>query len=250
MRIFIDPGHGGHDPGAVYKNLKEKDLTLAIAKRISAQLYHHPKIVLSLSRSVDETVSLHQRVEKAHAFKADLFISIHINAGGGTGFESYRYLHTREKTKGYHERVHQSIIAELKVRDRGIKKGDFYVLRNTRMPAVLTESYFIDHPNDYAMLQKQQTINSIATAHVKGITSLLDKKTTPSSVICGSFKNRDKAEKRQALLKSHGFETTLTLMTMGMNRYYRVNVHSALTCAQVQARLRLLGLASFSVKNN
>lgn len=249
MRIFIDPGHGGRDPGAVYQNLKEKDLTLAIAKRIEAQLYHHPKIEVALSRSIDETLSLSMRVERAHAFKADLYLSIHINAGGGHGFESYRYLTTSDKTMLYQQHMHQKIVNHLKVNDRGVKQGDFYVLRKTRMPAILTESYFIDHPSDYLQLLKQQTLNAVASAHVEGIQSLLVKEVKKCSVICGSFKNIEGAKKRQAFLKARGFETTLTLATIGSDNYYRVEVQSRLTCDEVKIRLQVLGLDSFITRN-
>jgi len=92
IRIFIDPGHGGSDSGAVANGLDDKNLTLDIAVRLRAILLgEYRGVEVRLSRETDTTVSLKQRVQMANSWGADYFLSIHINAGGGTGFESYIY---------------------------------------------------------------------------------------------------------------------------------------------------------------
>jgi N-acetylmuramoyl-L-alanine amidase len=77
--IVIDPGHGGEDPGAIGRlGLKEKDITLDIARRLKRRLQGRFRVVLT--REDDRTVPLRQRVEVANAKRADLFISIHVNS--------------------------------------------------------------------------------------------------------------------------------------------------------------------------
>lgn len=98
--ILIDPGHGGEDKGAVaryyyqkkkWKLINEKDIALSLAKKIHEEL-EKKKFKSYLTRSLDRTVSLADRAEIAEKIKADLFISVHINASTGTeprGFETY-----------------------------------------------------------------------------------------------------------------------------------------------------------------
>lgn len=78
--IVIDPGHGGKDPGAVYGNVKEKDITLAIALKLGKQLSAIENTKVYYTRDKDEAVDLFKRPQKANDLKADLFISIHCNA--------------------------------------------------------------------------------------------------------------------------------------------------------------------------
>lgn len=247
MRIFLDPGHGGRDPGACHKQLKEKDLTLAIALRIRDQLTQHKDIMIKLSRHVDETCSLSDRVLLAERFKADFYLSIHINAGGGTGFESYRYLNTSKKTGDYHQFIHQTICQSLDVTDRGMKKGDFYVLRKTSMPALLTESLFIDHPLDYVALSKPSMIEKIVAAHVKAIICVKNTLPKPNSVVCGSFKNIILANKRQAELSVHEFDVDVIKVNVNGAPFYRVIVHDDQVTPNVEARLYALGYNTFKM---
>src|SRR5690606_13418747 len=85
-KVFIDPGHGGSDSGAVGNGLKEKDLTLAIAKECEKVLKsEYEGVTVKMSRTGDTYPTLSARTNAANSWNADLFISIHINAGGGTG---------------------------------------------------------------------------------------------------------------------------------------------------------------------
>ncbi|MEO5932641.1 MAG: N-acetylmuramoyl-L-alanine amidase [Duganella sp.] len=81
ITIALDPGHGGEDPGASGKNgSREKDIVLAIAKRLKAKLEDHPNMRVMLTRDGDYFVPLGKRVEKARKVQADLFVSIHADA--------------------------------------------------------------------------------------------------------------------------------------------------------------------------
>jgi N-acetylmuramoyl-L-alanine amidase len=80
-RVVLDPGHGGHDPGAVGgTGLQEKDVALDLALRAGPLIARELGIDTLLTRERDEFVPLHERVAKANAFSADLFISLHCNA--------------------------------------------------------------------------------------------------------------------------------------------------------------------------
>ncbi len=93
LRIVIDAGHGGKDPGAVgVGRLKEKDLTLAIARKLAVKLKNRLDCEVKLTRSTDTYLSLSRRTAMANAFGADIFISIHANASrskSARGIETY-----------------------------------------------------------------------------------------------------------------------------------------------------------------
>ena len=91
VKIFIDPGHGGTDPGAVGNGLLEKDLTLSISLKIRNLLNGYENTQVKLSRDKDITLSLKERTDMANAWGADYLLSVHINAGGGTGYEDFRH---------------------------------------------------------------------------------------------------------------------------------------------------------------
>jgi N-acetylmuramoyl-L-alanine amidase len=81
LTIALDPGHGGEDPGAIGgRGSREKDIVLAIAKRLKAKLEQHPNMRVMLTRDGDYFVPLNKRVEKARKVDADLFVSIHADA--------------------------------------------------------------------------------------------------------------------------------------------------------------------------
>lgn len=81
ITIAIDPGHGGEDPGAIGRGgSREKDVVLAIAKRLKAKIEQHPNMRVMLTRDSDYFVPLNVRVQKARAVQADLFMSVHADA--------------------------------------------------------------------------------------------------------------------------------------------------------------------------
>ncbi|MFZ5585688.1 MAG: N-acetylmuramoyl-L-alanine amidase [Thermodesulfobacteriota bacterium] len=91
-RVVVDPGHGGKDPGSIWRGVKEKDLTLDIAKRVADKLRKKAGVEVLLTRSKDVTVPLEERTAFANTREADLFVSIHINAAPSpklAGIETY-----------------------------------------------------------------------------------------------------------------------------------------------------------------
>ena len=173
VKIFIDPGHGGSDPGAVANGLREKDLTLKIAKHIRDYLKNY-NCSVKMSRTGDKTLSLAQRTNDANKWGADYFLSVHINAGGGTGYEDYIYngLSNSSKTAKLRDIVHSEMNKVLKkynITNRGKKKANFHVLRESKMGAMLSENLFIDTKTDAEFLKDNKFLKDIGQAHAKGI---------------------------------------------------------------------------------
>ena len=186
-KIMLDPGHGGHDPGAVANGMKEKDLVLTIAKKTKAILEKVYGATVKLTRSTDVYIDLSQRARLANNWGADYFASIHINAAGGTGFETFRYdkLSAISSTGKQQTIVHNAIYNKIKEkigdRDRGTKSKNLAVLRETKMPAILTENLFIDRKEDAALLKQESFLNLLAEGHAEGIAAAVGIKKVSSS---------------------------------------------------------------------
>ncbi|WP_394238813.1 N-acetylmuramoyl-L-alanine amidase [Niallia oryzisoli] len=170
FKLFLDPGHGGKDPGAVGNGLQEKDITLSISQVIHKTLVNEYRdIEVWMSRQDDTFPSLSQRTNDANKWGAHFFLSIHINSGGGTGFESFVYPDMGPPTTTYQNLIHDEIMKVVGLKNRGKKQSDLHVLRETNMPAILTECGFIDNSFDAAKMKDSNWIQAVGKAHVKGL---------------------------------------------------------------------------------
>lgn len=129
MKIYLDPGHGGSDPGASGNGLLEKDVTLAIALKINdILLKEYAGAETRLSRTTDKTVTLQERTDDANSWGADLFVSIHTNAFDGTayGYEDYIYsgLSDESVTALYQRIIHGEVIKPERTQGQGNEKGE------------------------------------------------------------------------------------------------------------------------------
>ncbi|MGQ7280577.1 N-acetylmuramoyl-L-alanine amidase [Brevibacillus thermoruber] len=163
--IVVDAGHGGHDNGAggAAGNV-EKDFTLAVAKKLAAELKKYPEFQVEMTRTTDVYLTLAQRVAFANDRKADLFISIHANSftkptAGGT--ETFYY---NANSEALARIVHRHLQGATKFPDRGVKQTAFYVIKNTKMPAVLTETGFLSNPTENAQLTSPAFQDKVAKA--------------------------------------------------------------------------------------
>jgi len=174
VKIYIDPGHGGSDSGSSGNDLLEKDITLKIALSVRDELNNYEDVSVKLSRTTDKTVSLSERTNEANQWGADYFLSIHLNAGKGTGFESYIHssLSSSSKTAKRRSKIHEEVMNTNQLKDRGKKSDNLHVLRETQMSAVLTENGFIDTKADADLLKKEAYIRKVAKGHAKGIASM------------------------------------------------------------------------------
>ncbi|NGY85294.1 N-acetylmuramoyl-L-alanine amidase [Bacillus megaterium] len=179
-KVVFDAGHGGYDPGAISEKLREKDITLKIALYAEEHLKNNYLVAVKMTRSNDVFVSLYERAKIANRFKADLFVSIHVNATlNGTGFESYIYTDTKENTREFQKTLHTEITETLNrygdIKDRGLKTAHYVVLKKTAMPAVLTENLFIDL--DGEILSQESFLQVVGIAHAKGVAKFLELET-------------------------------------------------------------------------
>lgn len=166
LRIVIDPGHGGNDPGAIGKNgCKEKDINLDIAKRIKALL---PSVLLTREEDVD--VSLQGRVDYAYQVNADVFVSIHNNSMPegkvGTGTETYYF---REDSLHLAQCVHEALVSKLGLPDGGVRRRGFYVIKNSPCPSILIEGAYLSNPAEEKLLASEEFRQKIAEAVVEGL---------------------------------------------------------------------------------
>ncbi|MFP7493248.1 N-acetylmuramoyl-L-alanine amidase [Terribacillus saccharophilus] len=172
VKIYVDPGHGGTDPGATANGLQEKNIVLAIGTSIRDILQlEYENAEVRMSRTGDTFPSLSQRTNDANSWGADFFLSIHINAGGGAGYEDFIYtsLSDSSETGVMRARIHEEVMKLIGMSDRGRKKANFHVLRETNMPAVLTENGFIDNSADAAKMKTNSWIQNVARGHVNGL---------------------------------------------------------------------------------
>lgn len=174
--IVVDPGHGGSDPGACGNGLRECDLTLRISRDIRSALIRDYDVRVELTRTDDVFIDLSPRAMFANQRDADYFVSIHINAGGGRGYESYIYTSPSDEAIRRQSIVHREVMAYMRgfnVPDRGQKRANFAVLRETAMPALLGENLFIDNPTDAGHLHDEKFLTGLAEAYARGIASAM-----------------------------------------------------------------------------
>jgi len=182
-QVFLDPGHGAHDSGAQGNGLQEKNAVLNIAKAIRNKLMAYDNVEVRLSREYDTYLGLSERANMANNWGADIFISIHQNAANGraNGYEDYIHssIGPSSATSRYqsiiHDSVYNSIRALGNTPDRGTKSANFAVLRETTMPAVLTENLFIDSNGvDGRIITGNNFIDTVAQGHVNGIANIFN----------------------------------------------------------------------------
>ena len=173
-KVFIDPGHGGTDPGASGNGLYEKEVVLSISKKVRNILISKG-FEVELSRSTDQYVSLSDRAAQANAWDADLFVSIHCNSAtssSANGTECYTYPTANTSTKSLSKNMASALASKLGLTNRGHKEANFAVLRLSNMPAILIETAFINNANDASKLKTRENDFASAIANQIANTSI------------------------------------------------------------------------------
>jgi len=179
FQVVIDPGHGGPDPGAIgIGGIRETDVVLEVSK-IVKNLLSEKGVKVRLTRTNDVDLDLPPRVSIANNADADIFVSIHANASRGkrrdiNGLETFYFRGWRGRLLA--KRIQKQILrVSPGSPDRGVKQGRFYVIKNTKMPAVLVEIGFLTGRLDARRLEKAAHRKRIAYAISKGILEYLSK---------------------------------------------------------------------------
>lgn len=149
--VAIDAAHGGKDSGAIGPNkLKEKNITLSIAKRVAATLEEDGFNVI-LTRSVDEFVSLEDRIELTKKSEADILISIHTNNSKNTekaGITTYYNAHNNSQVLILDSLFHVEAKQLTSITDLGGKEANFHIVKNSICPAICIEVGYISNPSE------------------------------------------------------------------------------------------------------
>lgn len=183
VKIYLDPGHGGKDPGAAANGIKEKDIVLDICKRIAAGLKTYKDVEVICSRTTDVYWSLEERTRKANQMEADVLVSVHCNAAtsnAAKGFEIYVYPGSGAATIAFQNVMHNEIIKAMGkgIEDRGKKQKNLHMLRDSKMKAVLTENLFVSNAADANLLANIDFRQKIAQGHINGLERFLGLKKT------------------------------------------------------------------------
>ena len=170
--IVIDPGHGGIDSGALGINdIKEKDITLELAKRIVRLNLNKNDLNIYLTRFRDTLISLKDRSRLTAAIKPDLFISLHLNYSPNSTARGLEVFVLRgEMSKNLREsifvanEIHSALTSHLGIKSRGIKFAGFQVLKESLSiaPSILVELGFLSNLDEADFISKSENLEVIA----------------------------------------------------------------------------------------
>lgn len=262
MKIYLDAGHGGEDSGAIGNGLQEKEVALDLALRIRRMLRDYPQVLVKLSRTTDATKSLRARTNEANSWGANLFLSLHCNAfnGRARGYEDFIYnkLPAGSVTRNYQTILHEKVLRAIGIPNRGKKQANFHVLRESKMPAILTENGFIDHPEDAKLMKQAAWREKVAAAHVEGLVEIFNLKSSSSSkegyqLIAGSYAQKANASARQALLTSKQIPATVKEASITGKKLYRViaGTYPSRSAAEIERkRILQMGIETFILQNS
>lgn len=212
-KLVIDLGHGGRDPGAIGPNkTHEADVVLAIGKELN-ELLKDCNIEIKFTRLSDKYISLTERAKIANNFKADYFLSIHINSSKDNtvrGVEVWQYSNKNKKLNKFSNNLCSDISKIFNVRNRGLKLSQgLSVLKNTTMPAALIEVDFISNAQAEKDLNSNENIRAIAMAIKNNLLQLFDLKSSISDtlykVCIGAYTDKTNALNQLKLAKDRGF---------------------------------------------
>ena len=200
MRICIDPGHGGSDPGAASpdRRTRESDLALDVARRVRALLAADGFDVMMTRYDAVADQTLEERAAKARRWRADAFVSVHFNTNPGSaasrGLETYVFPARGMESTSYDGRkaspesaiawlgnahdggnvqlgfcIQRRLLAATRLPDRGLRRARFVVLREASVPAALVECGFLSSPQDLAYARSEAGRDALARGIYEGI---------------------------------------------------------------------------------
>lgn len=181
MRVVLDAGHGGRDPGAVGRGgLQEKQVNLAVALALEKKLTRRGWTVV-LTRASDVTLLLAARVAAVQAARPDLLLSLHVNSSAA---EAPAYVSGHVLARGgLEERVAGALVQAVADAtgwpNGGVFVNNFYLLRESKVPAVLLETGFISNPAQEKWLAVSANREVLAEAIGRGLAEVYGKETSP-----------------------------------------------------------------------
>lgn len=179
--IYLDAGHGGLDPGTIYKNIYEKDINLEICKKLQELLEREGAIIYQ-TRYGDYDLSnnytnsrkksdLNNRAKIINESKADIYISIHLNSISSSTWSGAQVFYDDVNNKNYEfAKLMQDQLKEDLKTTREVKEISTMLMnRKIKIPGLLIEVGFLSNPNDRYLLQKSEYQYKISESIKKGI---------------------------------------------------------------------------------
>ncbi|MDU2490120.1 MAG: N-acetylmuramoyl-L-alanine amidase, partial [Clostridium celatum] len=174
-KVFIDPGHGGYDNGAVRNGVLEDETNLQISKKIEAKL-KAKGVQVKMSRYDDTYLSLTDRTKMSNNWGSDIFVSIHQNSATSSsakGIETYHYP-TRQDSKELASEIQEDLIQSTNAVNRGVKTANYAVIRTSSMSSSLVECGFISNQTEANNLSSSSYQDKVAEGIVNGIMEYLE----------------------------------------------------------------------------
>ena len=221
MKWYLDFGHGGKDPGALgSKNTKESDTVLKIGMLVKSKLEKHSEKVIT-TRESDTFYSLKYRTNKANKNSCDYFISIHMNSSTNKtakGTETWVY-DSNSKLYNLAQNLSSNLSTNLKTPNRRVKESKkFFVLKNSKMPALIIEIDFISNPEIESLCANESYIKNVADTIASTLLSFIGKDDYLATddiedsnfykVCIGAFKDKNNATRLKNEAISKGFKDT------------------------------------------
>lgn len=154
-KVCLDAGHGGKDPGACNGNYHEADAALSIVLKLG-EILEDKGIEVFYTRKNDMSLRLNDRTWVANRNNVDCFVSIHLNSAenkDANGIETLRYPVDEILDKTLAAKVQNNLVNITGAKDRGVKnRSDLYVLKHTKMTAILVETGFISNDDECKLL--------------------------------------------------------------------------------------------------
>lgn len=180
-KIYLDPGHGGKDPGAVFRGRYEADDTLRLCLAIAEILKGSRLVKVYLARDYNKTVDLNARIKEANRLKCDYYLAVHRNQGpsSASGVETWIHSSPSERVQRFGKMINNAVVNSMKFKNRGVKRGtpsaktykDFGVNSKTTMPSALVEVGFITSTNDNILFDRH--LNDCAVALAKALCEIV-----------------------------------------------------------------------------
>jgi len=176
--VVIDAGHGGEDPGAIGQSgVLEKDITLAVARRIALEAIRYPGLYVVFTRTDDRFLELTERIARAREVRAVVYVSLHANAAADStarGVETYVAKGARddEGSERLAAALQDGVVAATRSKDRGVRSASLYTAKAT-MPAALVEMGFVTEKSDARSLQDPVVQERVAAAVLDAISDFL-----------------------------------------------------------------------------
>jgi N-acetylmuramoyl-L-alanine amidase len=232
MKIVLDAGHGYHTPGkrtpdGSMREWEFNSRVADIAKKmleeyegVQVQFTHDPKGAID--------IPLGKRTYYANNWGADVLVSIHANAAGeewssAEGIETYVYTNPSKESLELAQLVQRNLIKETGLKDRGVKKGNLHMVRETKMPAVLAECGFMTNKKEAELLKSDTYRIKCAVAIVNALVEFCKLRPKRGRVNTMSIQLTPSQQRAKELLVKHGIlaadyeikhDYEITLMSM------------------------------------